>query len=73
MIQWDETAKNGFKCFKMHSNTYSPKKCQQMATNFRKLQIITKFQKLLNMVKMTKIDKNVKQCKKNDKNGPKMP
>ena len=23
---WAETAKNGFKCFKMHSNTYSQKK-----------------------------------------------
>ena len=36
LIHWAETAKNGFKCFKMHSNTYSPKrakKCQQMVTN----------------------------------------
>ena len=56
-IQWAETAKNGFKCFKMHSNTYSPKrakKCQKvvkMAKNVRKLQIIAKYQKLLTMVK----------------------
>ena len=32
-IQWAETAKNGFKCYKMHSNTYSPKR----ATNGKKL------------------------------------
>ena len=33
LIEWAETTKNGFKCFKMHSNTYSPKrakKCQKM-------------------------------------------
>ena len=54
LIQWAETAKNGFKYFKMHSNTYSPKrakKCKQMLTNGKKLQLIAKFQKLLNMVK----------------------
>ena len=54
-IQWTERAKNGFKCFKMHSNTYSPKrakKCKKKCNkNVRKLQIISKFQKLLNMVK----------------------
>ena len=58
IIQWAETAKNGFKCFKMHSNTYSPKRAKKcpkkwykIAKNVRKLQIIAKFQKLLNMVK----------------------
>ena len=44
IIQWAETAKNGFKCFKMHSNTYSPKratkykngkKWQQMSENYK--------------------------------------
>ena len=30
MIQWAETAKNGFKCFKMHSNAYSPKRAQKL-------------------------------------------
>ena len=47
LIQWAEKAKNGFKCFKMHSNTYSPKrakKCQKMLENGKKLQIIAKFQ-----------------------------
>ena len=39
IIQWAETAKNGFKCFKMHSNTYSPKrgeKWQKMVKNGKK-------------------------------------
>ena len=31
-IQWAETAKNGFKCFKMHANAYSSKR----ATNGKK-------------------------------------
>ena len=45
-----------------------------MAKNVRKLQIIAKFQKLLNMVqKITKFDKNVKHCKKMQKMGLKRP
>ena len=28
-IQWAETSKNGFKCFKMHSNTYYPKRAKK--------------------------------------------
>ena len=54
LIQWAETTKNGFKCFKMHSNTYSPKKgkkWQQMVKNGKKCQKIANFQKLLNMLK----------------------
>ena len=52
-----ETAKNGFKCLKIHSNAYSQKGQQiakqgaKMAKNGGKLPIIAKFQKLLNMVK----------------------
>ena len=39
LIQWG--GKNGFKCFKMHSNTYSPKgpqngkKWQKMSENYK--------------------------------------
>ena len=29
LIQWAQTAKNGFKCIKMHSNTYSPKRAKK--------------------------------------------
>ena len=49
-IQWAETAKNGFKCFKMHSNAYSPKKgkqCKQMLKNCKKCQKITNNCKIL--------------------------
>ena len=44
-----------------------------MATNVIKLQIIAKFQKLLNMAKklqkLTKISNNVNKCQKQAKNG----
>ena len=35
---WAETAKYGLKCFKMHSNTYSPKRDNKMKTNGKKWQ-----------------------------------
>ena len=38
LIQWAETAKNGFKCFKMHSNTYSPKRAKKCKKNGKKWQ-----------------------------------
>ena len=43
------------------------KKCQKI-TNNCKISEITKYGK-----KRTTIDKNVKQCNKNDKNGPNTP
>ena len=69
-----ETAKNGFKYLKMHSNTYSPKRgknAPKNGKNGRKLQIIVKFQKLQNMVKKLQLTKMSNKCNKNAKNGPK--
>ena len=62
LIQWAETAKNGLKCFKMHSNTYSPKWAQQMVKNGKK------FQKMTNNRKMSEITKYGEKITKNDKN-----
>ena len=80
MIQWAETAKNGFKWFKMHSNTYSPKrakKCQKIVKNGNKYQKITNNCKISEITKygekITKIYKNVKQCKNIPKTGQKRP
>ena len=74
LIQWAETAKNGFKCFKMHSNTYSPKratKCQKMVNNGKKCQKITNNCKISEITKyceklqkLTKMSNNVNKCKK---------
>ena len=62
-LQWAETAKNGFKCFKMHSNTYSPKrakKCQKMFKNVRKLKNNCKISEITKYgEQMTKIYNNV--------------
>ena len=61
-IQLAETAKNGFKCFKMHSNKYSPKratKCKQMVKNGKKCQ------KISNNCKISKITKYGEKMKKN--------
>ena len=55
LIQWAETAKNGFKCFKMHSNTYSPKRekkskiCQKITNNFKISQVTKYYEKMINM------------------------
>ena len=53
-----ETAKNGFKCLKMHSNIYSPKrakKCQTMVTNDKK------WPKIANNCKISEITKYVEK------------
>ena len=48
---------NALKCIQIHIPQKGPKNaknCKKMAKNIRKLQIIAKFQKLLNMVKKCK-------------------
>ena len=65
-----KTAKNGFKCFKMHSKCIFPKKgnkWQNMVKNGNKCQKITNNCKISEITKygakMTTIYKNVKTCK----------
>ena len=41
LIQWAQTAKNGFKCFKMHSNANSPKRAKKCQKNGKKWQIMS--------------------------------
>ena len=54
LIQWAETAQNGFKCFKMHSNTQSPKRAKQMQKNGKNGK---KWQKITNNCKISEITK----------------
>ena len=78
MIKWAETAKNGFKCFKMHPNAYSPKratKCQQIVKNLSKFQEITNNCKISENTKYgekkTKMSNNVNKLQKRSQKGKK--
>ena len=79
LIQWAETAKHGFKCLKIHSNAYSPKrakKCQKMVTNVKKCKKITNDCKILEITKLVKNEKNWQKCQqmlKMPKTGSKLP
>ena len=66
-----ETAKNGFKCLKMHSNVYLPKranKYKQMVNNGNKWPQIANNCKISEITKygeqITKMSNNVKKCPK---------
>ena len=69
-----ETA-NGFKCLKMHSNAYFPKRAKN-TKNGKKWPEIAHNCKISEITKygeqITQIDKNVKKCRKLVKNGHKM-
>ena len=70
-----ETAKNGFRCLKMYSNVYSPKRAKKYK------QIVKNYKKWLNIANNCKISKitkygekmktNSQKCIKNAKNEPK--
>ena len=75
-------AKNGFKCFKMHSNAYSPKRpkrCKKIVKNGKKCQKITNNCKISEITRygeqITKMYSNVyfpkKRATKYQKNGKK--
>ena len=54
VIQWLKQLNiglNALKCIQIHIPQIGPKNATKMAKNVRNLQIIAKFQKLLNMVK----------------------
>ena len=76
------TAKNVFRCLKMYSNVYSPKRVTKYKNKIQKWQKWPKIannckiSEIINIVKklekLRKIHKNVKQMPKRAKNGQKM-